>query len=208
MLRLRQLLVGGALLLFEPRDRLARFALARLEPLALLFGAAPLDLEELELLLHLLQVVGRPLQLHLEADDGLLFAMQIGIHGRERVRHLGDARFERRDVRHGLIALGFFAGDAIAQLLDFALDAENGASFVLAAARHEHPSAHDIAGQRRDAAPTSIRTRATRRARSSAMNPSGMTASIAPACAPVMRRPNRRWRSDRPAPRTTSPADG
>ena len=150
MLRLRQLLVGGALLLVEPRNRLARFALPRLEPLPLLFGAAPLDFEQLELLLHFLQIVGRALQLHLEADDGLLLAMQVGIHGRERVRHLGDARLERGDFGHRLIALGFFAGDAIAQLLDLALDAEDGAPLVLAAARHEHAAAHDIAGQRGD----------------------------------------------------------
>ena len=41
--------------------------------------------------------------------------MQVGVHGRERVRHLRDSRFERRDVRNRLIALGLFAGDAIAQ---------------------------------------------------------------------------------------------
>ena len=138
MLRVRQLLVGGALLLLEPRNRLARFALPRLETVALLFGAAPLDLEQLDLLLHLLQVVGRPLQLQLEADDRLFLAMQIGIDRGQRVRHLRDPRLERGDLGDGLIALGFFAGDAIAQFLDLALDAENGAPFVLAAARDEH----------------------------------------------------------------------
>ena len=134
MLRARELLVGGALLVVEPRDRLARFALPRLETLALLFGASPLDLEQFEFLLHLLQVVGRTLQLHVETDHRLLLAMQVCVHRCNRVRHLSDAGFERRDVRHRLIAFGLFAGYAIAQFLDLALDAENGAPFVFAAA--------------------------------------------------------------------------
>ena len=150
MLRVRQLLVGGALLLVEPRNRFARFALPRLEPLPLLVGPAALDLEQLEFLLHLLQVVVRALQLHLEADNRLLLAMQVGIHRCDRVRHLGDARLERRDVGYRLIALGLFAGNAIAQLLDLALDAQNRASFVLAAARYQHAAAHDVSGQGRD----------------------------------------------------------
>ena len=61
-----------------------------------------------------------------------------------------NARLERRDFGYGLIALRLFAGDAIAQLLDLALDAEDGAPLVLAAARHEHAAAHDVARQRRD----------------------------------------------------------
>ena len=82
MLRVRQLLVGGALLLFEPSDRFARLALPRFEATPLLFGAAPLDFEQLGLLLHLLQIVRRPLQLQLERQNRLLFAMQIGVDGR------------------------------------------------------------------------------------------------------------------------------
>ena len=75
MLCVRQLVVGCALLLIEPRNRLARFALPRVETLALLFGAAPFNLEQLELLLNSLQVVGRALQLHLETDNRLFLAM-------------------------------------------------------------------------------------------------------------------------------------
>ena len=75
MLRVRQLVVGDALLLIEPRNRLAGFALPRVETLALLFGAAPFNLEQFELFLNSLQVVGRALQLHLEADHRLFLAM-------------------------------------------------------------------------------------------------------------------------------------
>ena len=42
--------VGRALLLLEPGNRLARLALTRVEPAALLFRAAPLDGEQLGLL--------------------------------------------------------------------------------------------------------------------------------------------------------------
>jgi len=56
-------------------DFTARFALPSVETLALLFGAAPFNLEQLELLLNSLQVVGRALQLHLETDNRLLLAM-------------------------------------------------------------------------------------------------------------------------------------
>ena len=136
-----------ALLFIEPRNRFARFALPRLQSLALLLGAASLDFEQLEFLLHLLQIVCRALQLHLEAKNRLLLAMQVGIHGRDGVRYLDDASLERGHVRYRLIALRLFACDAIAQFLDLALDAEDGAPFVLAAARDQHAAAHHVTGQ-------------------------------------------------------------
>ena len=75
----------------------------------------------------------------------------------ERVGHLSDACFERRDLGNRVIALGLFAGDAIAQLLDLALDAEDRRAFVLAAARHEHAPAKTSPVRVAIAAPKSIR---------------------------------------------------
>ena len=97
-----------------------------------------------------LEIVRRSLQLHLQRDDGLLFAVQIAVDRRQRVRDLHDAGLERRHVGHRLIALGLLARNPIAQFLDLAFDAENRAPFVLAAAGDERPATHDFAGQRRN----------------------------------------------------------
>ena len=135
MLRVRQFHVGRALFLIEPCNRLARFLLSRLESGALLFCSSPFNGEQFGLFHHFFEIVARPLQLHLERQDGLLFAMETLVHGSERIGDLRHARLERGDVGHRLIALGLFACDAIAQLFDLALDAKNGAPFVFAAAR-------------------------------------------------------------------------
>jgi hypothetical protein len=150
MLGARELLVGGALRVLQPRDRFARFPLSRLQPLALLFCAAALDLQQLGFPLNFLQVVRRTLQLQLERQDGLLFAVQIGGRRSQRVRCVSNPRLNRRHLRDRVIPFGFPSSHSIAKLLDLALETENRQAFVLAATRHQRAPAHEVAVERCD----------------------------------------------------------
>ncbi len=85
-LRDGQPLVGLALRLVEPRDRRARFFLAAIERVALLFGLALLARELLGLLRQPRLLVGRVLQLRVVADDRLLLLVVLGVQRGDRVR--------------------------------------------------------------------------------------------------------------------------
>ena len=76
--------------------------------------------------------------------------MEIGADGRQRVRELSDSGLEHRDLDDRLIAFARFGRDAVAQLLDFPLDAQNAAAFVFSAAGHQRAPANDLTRKRRN----------------------------------------------------------
>src|SRR5206468_389961 len=94
-LRDRQLFVGNALIVVEPRDRRARFLLTPVEAVALLFGLASLARELLGLIGQTRLLVARVGHLRLAADDDFLLLVMLGIQRRNRGHRLRDGPFER-----------------------------------------------------------------------------------------------------------------
>ena len=149
-LRGGQPIVGRPLIVFQPGDRFARFALTPVDRLALLFGLPALAAELLVLQGEAGRLVLSVLQLRLLRHDRLFLLVVLGRQGRDRIRRLGDRRVERRGFR-GEAGKGLALSlDPPAQFLDFALGLENPASLLVEPARDEIRSAEHVAVGRHD----------------------------------------------------------
>ena len=84
--------------MFEPADRRARFLLAAIERVALLFGLPALADELLALLGQPRRFVRRVLQLRVVADDRLFLPVVLGVQRGDGVRRVGDRRLELRGL--------------------------------------------------------------------------------------------------------------
>ena len=94
-----QTLVGGLLIVFEPRDGQARLALPALDRLALFFGLAAFARQHLELLRDPRGFVGRLLQPRVVRDDGFFLLVMFGGERVDRARGLRDGRLEPFGLR-------------------------------------------------------------------------------------------------------------
>src|SRR5262245_63883355 len=83
-------LVGLALFRFQARDRRARFLLALIERVPLIFGLAPLTAELFALLRQPRLLVDRMLQLRVVADDRLLLLVLLGVQRGDCIRRVRD----------------------------------------------------------------------------------------------------------------------
>ena len=128
----------------EADDRRARFVLTAIERVALLFGLTPLARELLALLRETRRLVGRVLQLRLEADDGLFLLVVFGVQRGDGVR--GRSRSSPSSAAVSSASRDSASrstSNPLAQLLDLALRLENAARVVAAAAGDELRPAED-----------------------------------------------------------------
>jgi hypothetical protein len=95
-LRRRQPVVGCPLLVFETRDRLARFDLAAVDGFALLLGLPAFTRELLALLVETRRFVHGVLQLRVLRDDGLFLLVVLGCQCSDGVGRLGDGGVKGR----------------------------------------------------------------------------------------------------------------
>jgi hypothetical protein len=146
----RQPFVGGALFQLQAHYRRTRLLLARFQGATLLVGGAPLGVEQLAFVCRPLEILGRALQLHVQSNDGLFFAMKVGLYRHQRARQVSNSCFERGHFDRRLIAIGRLGRNTVAELFDFALDAKNAPPSVFAAARQENAAANHFAGGRRN----------------------------------------------------------
>ena len=89
------LIVGVLLIVFEPRNRHARFGLPAIDGLALFLGLAALARQLLELLRQSCGFVACLLQPRLVGDDGFFLFVMLGGQRVDRGQGLRDGRIER-----------------------------------------------------------------------------------------------------------------
>ncbi len=147
-LRRVQRVVGGALVAFEPGDRLPRFLLAGVLIALLLLRRTALGG-------GLLPLAGRAIgglrgggDLQLEADDRLLLDVQPGLERAGRRLGRGNRRVERGDRLTQAVDDVLLRLAALAQFLDLALGGEDAARLGALSALDDPRAVEDVAVQR------------------------------------------------------------
>ena len=149
-LRAIQLVVGLALVRFNPGDRLLRLFLSRiLRPLLVLRRAA-LDGNLFPLPRDPLRCLAGRSDLQIEAEHGLFLAMLLALQQRGCGLGAGDAQVDRGELLpHAFDGSALVIG-ALAQLLDFALGREDALCLGAHATLDDVETAEDVAVERHD----------------------------------------------------------